>query len=130
MARGSLEQFPAAKGRVTGAPEVYVVQRMNPFAMLPEASPVLDLVFGRPSSTRTASRSGGLTMMNDSRDDWFTYVRHHVGIELESDARGLPVSSRNPTNCGIGRSRSAPAHGASRVLFATGFNPDGTKIAS
>jgi len=66
MARGSLEQFSAAKGRVTGAPEVYVVQRMNPFAMLPEASPVLDLVFGRPSSTRTASRSGGLIMMNDT----------------------------------------------------------------
>ena len=39
---------------------------MNPFAMLPEASPVLDLVFGRPSSTRAASRSGGSIMMNDS----------------------------------------------------------------
>ncbi len=33
MAGGSLEQFSAAKGRVTGALEVYVVQRMNPFAV-------------------------------------------------------------------------------------------------
>ena len=33
MARGSLEQFSVAKGRVTEALEVYLVQRMNHFAV-------------------------------------------------------------------------------------------------
>ena len=66
MARGSLEQFSAAKGRVTGALEVYVVQRTNPFAVRSLNRPgCVDLVFGRSSSSRMASRSGGLVMRND-----------------------------------------------------------------
>ena len=67
MARGSLEQFSAAKWCVTGPLEVYVVQRMNPFAVRSLKRPgCVDPVLGRRSSSRTAYRAGGLIMVNDT----------------------------------------------------------------
>ena len=66
MARGSLEQFSAAKWCVIGPLEVYVVQRMNPFAVRSLKRPgCVDHAFSPHSSSRTASGSGGLIMMND-----------------------------------------------------------------
>lgn len=57
------------------------------------------------------------------RAKWFTYVRCHLGVQLESDARRLLVSSLNRTTCAIERRGAAPAQGASCVLFATELHP-------
>ena len=108
---------PRSSGVVGSSAVAYGATALAP---MPSASvrTVMAVNPGLLRNLRTMGRKPLITITFETvgRANWFTYVRHHGGIQLESDARALPVSSLNWPKSNNLWHRTTPRRAGSRSI--------------